>query len=128
MGDAFGALPEALVPCLLLPENKDALTAILTSHVASGQVMSADLVDGMAVTTLQGETATITLGDSAKVNEATVIIPDVVTDNGVIHAIDAVIVPPSIDVAGFLAPCPAEEEETPSEAPVTMMKEEPMKE
>jgi len=107
--DAFAALPEGLVACLLLPANKDALTAILTYHVASGQVMSTDLTEGMAVTTLQGETAIITLADGVKVNTANVVIADVGTDNGVIHAIDAVITPPSIDVAAFLAACPAAE-------------------
>merc|ERR1712086_118127 len=65
--------------------------------------------EGMAVTTLQGETAIITLADGVKVNTANVVIADVGTDNGVIHAIDAVITPPSIDVAAFLAACPAAE-------------------
>jgi len=104
--DAFAALPAALVPCLLLPDNKDVLTSILTYHVADGKVMSTDLSDGMEVPTLQGEMVTITTTDGVKVNDATVIIPDVATDNGVIHAIDAVIVPPSIDVAAFLKTCP----------------------
>jgi len=109
--DAFAALPAELVPCLLLPENKDPLTSILTYHVASGSVMSSDLSDGMKVPTLQGEEVTITTTDGVKVNDANVVIADVETDNGVIHAIDAVIVPPSIDVAAFLETCPPAESE-----------------
>jgi len=109
--DAFAALPAELVPCLLLPENKDPLTSILTYHVASGSVMSGDLSDGMKVPTLQGEEVTITTTDGVKVNDANVVIADVETDNGVIHAIDAVIVPPSIDVAAFLETCPPAETE-----------------
>jgi len=104
--DAFAALPAELVPCLLLPENKDPLTSILTYHVASGSVMSSDLSDGMKVPTLQGEEVTITTTDGVKVNDANVVIADVETDNGVIHAIDAVIVPPSIDVACLFGDLP----------------------
>jgi len=105
--DAFAALPEALVPCLLLPENVDALTAILTYHVVSGAVMSTDLTDG-PVPTVQGEDITVDLTDGVVLNDGpTVIIADVPASNGVIHAIDDVLVPPSIDVAAFLETCPA---------------------
>jgi len=115
--DAFAALPAALVPCLLLPENKGALTSILTYHVAAGKVLSTDLSDGMEVATVEGSIATITLGDSVKVDTATVVIPDVGADNGVIHVIDAVIVPASVDVEAFLATCPAPETEMMDETP-----------
>ena len=104
--DAFAALPEGLVDCLLLPENKEALTAILTYHVIEGAVMSTDLTDG-DVPTLQGESVTVDLSDGVKFNEATVVLADVEASNGVIHAIDGVLVPPSIDVAAFLETCPA---------------------
>lgn len=104
--DAFAALPEGLVDCLLLEENVDALTAILTYHVISGAVMSGDLADG-DVPTVQGENVTVDLTDGVKFNNATVVQADVTASNGVIHAIDAVIVPPSIDVAAFLETCPA---------------------
>merc|ERR1719414_2144862 len=73
--------------------------------------MSTDL-SGMEVTTLQGETVTIDTTDGVKVNDANVVIADVATDNGVIHAIDGVIVPPSIDVAAFLETCPEVESDT----------------
>ncbi len=104
--DAFAALPEGLVDCLLLEENVDALTAILTYHVISGAVMSGDLADG-DVPTVQGENVTVDLTDGVAFNNATVVQADVTTSNGVIHAIDAVLVPPSIDVAAFLETCPA---------------------
>jgi len=104
--DAFAALPAGLVDCLLLPENKDALTSILTYHVIEGAVMSGDLTAG-DVPTLQGENVTVDLTNGVMFNNATVIQADVTASNGVIHAIDAVLVPPSIDVEAFLASCPA---------------------
>ena len=104
--DAFAALPDGLVDCLLLPESKDALASILTYHVISGAVMSGDLADG-DVPTVQGENVTVDLTNGVMFNNATVIQADVEASNGVIHAIDAVIVPPSIDVEAFLASCPA---------------------
>jgi uncharacterized surface protein with fasciclin (FAS1) repeats len=104
--DAFAALPEGLVECLLLPENEEALTSILTYHVIDGAVMSTDLTDG-EVPTLQGETVTVDLSDGVMFNNASVVQADVMASNGVIHAIDGVIVPPSIDVEAFLATCPS---------------------
>jgi uncharacterized surface protein with fasciclin (FAS1) repeats len=104
--DAFAALPAGLVDCLLLPESVDALTAILTYHVISGTVLSGDLAAG-EVPTVQGENVTVAVTDGVMFNNATVVQADVITSNGVIHAIDAVLVPPSIDVEAFLAACPA---------------------
>jgi uncharacterized surface protein with fasciclin (FAS1) repeats len=105
--DAFAALPEGLVECLLLDENVDALTAILTYHVVDGAVMSTDLTDG-PVPTLQGEDITVDLTDGVTLNETvTVTTADIEASNGVIHVIDGVLVPPSIDVAAFLESCPA---------------------
>jgi uncharacterized surface protein with fasciclin (FAS1) repeats len=105
--DAFAALPEGLVDCLLLEENVDALSAILTYHVVSGEVLSTDLTDG-AVATVQTEEITVDLTDGVTLNDSVnVVIADVDASNGVIHAIDGVLVPPSIDVAAFLETCPA---------------------
>jgi len=105
--DAFAALPEGLVDCLLLEENVDALSSILTYHVVSGEVLSTDLTDG-PVETVQGEDITVDLTDGVVLNETVnVVIADVPASNGVIHAIDGVLVPPSIDVAAFLETCPA---------------------
>jgi uncharacterized surface protein with fasciclin (FAS1) repeats len=105
--DAFAALPEGLVDCLLLEENIDPLTAILTYHVVDGAVMSTDLTDG-PVPTLQGEEITVDLSNGVTLNgSVNVAAADVEASNGVIHVIDGVLVPPSIDVAAFLETCPA---------------------
>jgi uncharacterized surface protein with fasciclin (FAS1) repeats len=105
--DAFAALPEGLVDCLLLEENVDALTAILTYHVVAGEVMSTDLTTG-PVETVQGEEIAVDVTDGVVLNESVnVVIADVPASNGVIHAIDGVLVPPSIDVPAFLETCPA---------------------
>jgi uncharacterized surface protein with fasciclin (FAS1) repeats len=101
--DAFAALPEGLVECLLEPANSGALTAILTYHVVTGTVLSTDLVDGMMPATLQGEAITIDLSSGVTINDsASVVTADVLASNGVIHVIDSVLVPPSIDVTAFI--------------------------
>ncbi len=109
--DAFAALPEGLVDALLLPENVDALTAILTYHVLGAEVPSSDVAAG-DVETLQGESITITVGDdgTVMVNDATVTAVDVEASNGVIHVIDSVLVPPSIDVTALLVADAMEED------------------
>lgn len=99
--DAFDALPEGLLDALLLPENKDALTSILTYHVVSGEVMAADVTAG-DVATVEGSTIAITTDGGVMVNEANVVTTDVDASNGVIHVIDAVIVPPTVDVNALL--------------------------
>lgn len=99
--DAFAALPEGLVAALLLPENKDTLAKILTYHVVAGQVMAADVTDG-DVATVEGQTVALSTEGGVTVNGANVIIADVPASNGVIHAIDAVILPPDVDPAALL--------------------------
>ena len=91
--DAFAALPEGTVEDLLKPENKDKLIAILTYHVVPGKVMSTDLSDGMMAKTVQGGEVTITTADGVKVNDANVTSADIEASNGVIHVIDAVLMP-----------------------------------
>ena len=92
--EAFAALPEGTVETLLKPENKDQLVAILTYHVVAGKVMSTDLTDDMTAATVQGDTIMIDLDDGVKINDASVVTADIETSNGVIHVIDAVILPP----------------------------------
>jgi uncharacterized surface protein with fasciclin (FAS1) repeats len=91
--EAFAALPEGTVESLLEPENKDQLTAILTYHVVPGQVMSGDLSDGMMATTVQGGDVTIGTEGGVTVDGANVVEADIEASNGVIHVIDAVIMP-----------------------------------
>ncbi|MFT5797456.1 MAG: putative surface protein with fasciclin (FAS1) repeats [Candidatus Azotimanducaceae bacterium] len=91
--EAFAALPEGTVATLLLPENKDQLISILTYHVVSGKVMSGDLSNGMTAATVQGGDVTIMTEGGVTVNGANVISADIEASNGVIHVIDAVILP-----------------------------------
>ena len=92
--EAFAALPEGTVETLLKPENKDQLINILTYHVVPGKVMSTDLSDDMTAATVQGSEITIDLDNGVMVNDASVTTADIETSNGVIHVIDAVILPP----------------------------------
>lgn len=91
---AFAALPAGTVEDLLKPENKDKLVKILTYHVVPGKVMSGDLTEGMKAKTVEGGELTITLDGGAKVNGVAVSTPDIMATNGVIHVVDAVLLPP----------------------------------
>lgn len=92
--DAFAALPAGTVDSLLLPENKDQLTAILTYHVVPGKIMAADLAGQfISVPTVNGATVEVDGRDGVTVNHANVISADVEASNGVIHVIDRVLLP-----------------------------------
>lgn len=94
--EAFAALPEGTVENLLKPENKDQLVAILTYHVVPGKVMSSDIVGKKAeVASVQGGEISVDATDGVKVDGAKVVSADIETSNGVIHVIDAVILPKS---------------------------------
>ena len=91
---AFGALPEGTVESLLEPENKDQLTAILTYHVVAGNVMAENLSDGQVVTTLNGQELKVSINNGiVTINGATVVAADLAGSNGVVHVIDAVLLP-----------------------------------
>ncbi|WP_291782467.1 fasciclin domain-containing protein [Cecembia sp.] len=91
---AFSALPDGTVESLLLEENKDQLTAVLTYHVVAGNVLSGDLSDGQVVTTLQGQELTVSIKDGkVMINDATVVAADLSGSNGVVHVIDSVLLP-----------------------------------
>ena len=89
--EAFAALPEGTIEALLA--DIPLLTAILTYHVVPGAVMSGDLSDGMMAETVNGQSVTIGVGETVTVDGATVIQADIEASNGVIHVIDAVILP-----------------------------------
>ena len=93
--DAFKKLPEGTVDTLVMPENKDQLTGILTYHVVSGAYKAGDLAEGeQKVATLNGQELTIVKnGADVTVNGAKVIIADVISSNGVTHVIDTVLMP-----------------------------------
>ena len=91
---AFAALPAGTVDGLLKPESKDALTKILTYHVVAGAVKAADLKDGQKVKTLQGEELTVAIKDGkVTINGANVTAADLIGSNGVVHVVDAVLMP-----------------------------------
>jgi uncharacterized surface protein with fasciclin (FAS1) repeats len=98
--EAFDALPAGVLDALLLPKNKDALTSILTYHVVSGEV-TADMVKPGEVATVEGSTIDLSTEGGVKVNDANVVATDVEASNGVIHVIDAVLVPPTVEVAAL---------------------------
>jgi uncharacterized surface protein with fasciclin (FAS1) repeats len=91
---AFANLPEGALEDLLKPENKETLTSILTFHVVAGNALSSDLSDGMVLTTLNGQTLTVSIVDGkVSINGANVVAADLAGSNGVIHVIDAVLLP-----------------------------------
>lgn len=90
--EAFAKIPQDQLESLLA--NKTQLTAVLTYHVVAGKVMSTDLTDDMAVATVQGENVTINLDEGGvMVNDAKVVQADIECSNGVVHAIDTVLMP-----------------------------------
>jgi len=92
--EAFKKLPKGTVESLLKPENKDKLTSILLYHVVPGKVMAADVVKLHEAETAQGTRVDIkTRGKKVMVDNAKVVKTDIECSNGVIHVIDAVILP-----------------------------------
>jgi uncharacterized surface protein with fasciclin (FAS1) repeats len=106
LNTAFDKLPEGTVATLLKPESKATLTAILTYHVVAGKFMAADVVAAIkanngsfTIPTVQGGTLTASIKDGnvvltdAKGGVSTIVLTDVAASNGVIHAIDTVVMP-----------------------------------
>lgn len=104
--DAFAKLPAGTVETLLKPENKDQLTGILTYHVVSGNYGATAVIDAIngnngtfTVPTVQGGNIELSLNNGkvmlkdANGGVSTVVIADVAASNGVIHAIDSVVMP-----------------------------------
>jgi uncharacterized surface protein with fasciclin (FAS1) repeats len=92
--EAFAKIPKEKLEALL--KDKKALSAVLTYHVVSGKVMAADVVKLESAKTVQGKNvAIITMDGKVKVNGANVLKTDIACKNGVIHVIDAVLLPPS---------------------------------
>lgn len=96
---AFNALPAGTVDSLLLPENLETLTSILTYHVVPGSITSGQLIGSrQSVTTVQGGTVDVNgiqgkLNSGVRVNDANVTQADIIASNGVIHVIDKVLLP-----------------------------------
>ena len=91
--DAFAKLPEGTVEALL--NDIPALTDILLYHVVSGEVLAEQVVELEEATTVLGENVSIRVEDgNVYINDSMVIITDIMADNGVIHVIDSVLLPP----------------------------------
>jgi uncharacterized surface protein with fasciclin (FAS1) repeats len=93
---AFAKLPAGTVENLLKPENKDQLRRVLTYHVVSGKVGSTEVTKMSSAKAVSGDTIRVSVKDGkVMINNATVVTADVGASNGVIHAIDTVILPPA---------------------------------
>ena len=109
---AFAALPEGTVASLLEDPTGD-LAQILLYHVVGSKVMSQDLVSGQSVSTLNGKNITITYKEgSFYVDNAKISVADISADNGVVHVIDAVIIP-SATTADVVDGCSVDNKEKP---------------
>ena len=95
--EAFAKLPAGTLEMLLKPENKAKLAGILTYHVVAGKVMAADVVKVKSAKSVQGGDIKVKVaGGTVMLNGTSKVVKtDIVTDNGVIHVIDTVIMPPS---------------------------------
>ena len=92
--EAFAKLPSGTVEDLLKPENKQKLVSILTYHVVPGEVMASEVVKLSNAKTVNGQSLTITVeGGMVMVDSAKVVKTDIECSNGVIHVIDAVVLP-----------------------------------
>jgi uncharacterized surface protein with fasciclin (FAS1) repeats len=91
---AFEALPAGTLDGLLA--DPEALADVLLYHVVEGEVLAADVVGLESATTVEGQDVTITVdGETVMINDAMVTMTDIMTSNGVIHVIDAVLIPPT---------------------------------
>ena len=94
--DAFARLPPGTLENLLKPENKAKLQAILKYHVVSGKVPASKVAAMSSASTVEGSPLRIsTKNGSVSVNDAKVVTTDIEASNGIIHVIDAVVLPPA---------------------------------
>ena len=92
--EAFAKLPAGTVENLLKPENKAMLRRVLTHHVVSGKVMAADVVKVSSAKAVSGDMLSIKAGGgTVMVDQARVVKTDIAASNGVIHVVDAVLLP-----------------------------------
>ncbi len=93
---AFAQLPKKVLKSLLKPENREQLQAVLKYHVAPGRITAAAFVKAGSASTLEGSPVTASIEDGRlRVNQATIEANDVEADNGVIHVINQVLLPPA---------------------------------
>ena len=112
--EAFTALPAGVLASLLNPANKAQLVDVLTYHVASGSVHAKDITDGQKIKTVEGNYVTARVaGSSIFINSAKVTTADLDASNGVVHIIDAVLIPSG------KPPAPSPTPPAPTPAPAT---------
>lgn len=101
--EAFASLPEGTIEKLVKPENQEALGQILAYHVVAGAVPSEEIEEG-SIGTVEGSDVEVAVDATGVIvnGEANVVQPDVVADNGVIHVVDTVLLPPTFDPATLL--------------------------
>jgi len=115
---AFAALPEGTIDTLLADPTGD-LTQILLNHVIGATVLSSDLSDGQTATTLNGTDITVTISDNGVfINDAQVTVADITAENGVVHVIDAILLPPPAKPASVVDVIVNSEDHTTLEAAV----------
>ena len=96
--DAFKRLPAGTVESLLKPENRDALVTLLTYHVVAGRVTAAQARTVRTAETVAGRAIRVSESNGElRINDATVRIADVPASNGIIHVIDRVLMPPTVE-------------------------------
>ena len=92
--EAFAKLPAGTLENLLKPENKAMLRRVLTYHVVSGKVMAGDVVKASSAKAVSGDMLSIKAGGgSVMIDQARVVKTDIAASNGVIHVVDAVLLP-----------------------------------
>jgi uncharacterized surface protein with fasciclin (FAS1) repeats len=101
--EAFAAVDQATLDLLLLPSNQEALADVLTYHVVPDEILSSDIPEGetMVASVETSELTVVNEGGTVTVNGANVTTADVMASNGVIHVIDAVLLPPDFDPASL---------------------------
>merc|ERR1712161_18111 len=117
--DAFAKLGDELLGCLVQPENVLVLQEILSYHYTYGKVLAGDLTNDQMIPMANGKDIKITiLPGGVLINEYVAVeVPNVPASNGVIHAIDNVLVPPGLDVTALREACLATD--PPVLAPIT---------
>ncbi|MBU6412117.1 MAG: fasciclin domain-containing protein [Planctomycetes bacterium] len=100
--EAFAKVPKDILKKLLLPENKETLSKILTYHVVAGRAYASDAASLSKAATVAGEEVKFALNNGRlRINDSNITRTDMDTSNGVIHIIDTVLIPPSVDLAAL---------------------------
>eukprot|EP00934_Nitzschia_sp_Nitz4_P001691 Nitzschia sp. Nitz4//scaffold139_size61406//13656//14627//NITZ4_006449-RA/size61406-snap-gene-0.1-mRNA-1//1//CDS//3329535819//1691//frame0 len=104
--DAFDALPSGVVECLLEPSQATTLENLVKHHIQEGLLTSNDLTHGSTVTTARGSAATVSVAaGNILIDEATIVAPNMIGSDGIIHGINAVLIPYDMDLDELVDAC-----------------------